>query len=157
MMFDRRGSGGFRSYGRRPSFGGRDYDMPKPIKVGEEYDVEIAEVGSKGDGIARVKNFVVFVTGSKKGEKVKIKITDVRDRFATAEKVGAASEAAPQAEAATETAGTEASKTSESSEASETSEASEEKTEEEVEEAAEEELGEAAEEEASEGETEGEE
>lgn len=97
MMFDRRGGGGFRSYGR-PRFGERDYDLPKPVKVGEEYDVEIAEVGSKGDGIARVKNFVVFVTGSKKGEKVKIKITDVRGRFATAEKVGAASEAAPKAE-----------------------------------------------------------
>lgn len=146
MMFDRRGSGGFRSYGRRPSFGGRDYDMPKPIKVGEEYDVEIAEVGSKGDGIARVKNFVVFVTGSKKGEKTKIKITDVRDRFATAEKVGAASEAvpgveAPEAEAASETEASEATEAEAATEEVATKEAeviAEEEAEEEVEEAAEE-------------------
>jgi predicted RNA-binding protein with TRAM domain len=75
--------GGFRRFG--PSM-----DIPKPVKTGEEYDVEISEVGSRGDGIARVKNFVVFVAGAKQGEKVKIKITDVRDRFATGEKVGAA-------------------------------------------------------------------
>jgi len=74
---------GFRRYG--PSM-----DIPKPVKTGEEYDVEISEVGSRGDGIARVKNFVVFVAGAKQGEKVRIKITDVRDRFATGEKVGTA-------------------------------------------------------------------
>ncbi|MBI2545350.1 MAG: TRAM domain-containing protein [Candidatus Aenigmarchaeota archaeon] len=60
--------------------------MPKPIKAGEEYDVEIKEVGSKGDGIARVSNFVVFVNGAKMGEKLHIKITDVKDRFAIGEK-----------------------------------------------------------------------
>lgn len=76
--FERRG---FRRFG--PSA-----DIPKPVKVGEEYDVEISEVGSKGDGIARVKNFVVFVANGKKGEKAHIKITDVRDRFATGEKTG---------------------------------------------------------------------
>ena len=67
----------------RRRFGG---GIPKPIKVGEEYDVEIQEVGSKGDGIARIKNFVVFVNGAKKGEKMHIKITDVRNRFAIGEK-----------------------------------------------------------------------
>jgi len=64
-------------------------DEPKPVKVGEEYDVEISETGSRGDGIARVKNFVVFVNGAKQGEKTKIKITDVRERFAIGEKAGA--------------------------------------------------------------------
>ena len=84
MRFERR------SFGRR--FGDRRFEresnLPKPINVGEEYDVEITEVGSKGDGIARIKNFVVFVANGKKGEKAKIKITDVRDRFAIGEKVG---------------------------------------------------------------------
>jgi len=79
MVFRR----GFRRFGPRE-------DIPKPVKAGEEYDVEITEVGSKGDGIARVKNFVVFVNGAKQGEKTRIKITDVRERFAIAEKVGAA-------------------------------------------------------------------
>jgi predicted RNA-binding protein with TRAM domain len=72
-------------------------DIPKPVKVGEEYDVEISEVGSKGDGIARVKNFVVFVAGTKQGEKTKIKITDVRNRFAIGEKVGATEEETEEA------------------------------------------------------------
>jgi predicted RNA-binding protein with TRAM domain len=71
---------GFRKFGPR-------VEIPKPVKVGEEYDVEINEVGSKGDGIARIKNFVVFISGAKQGEKTRIKITDVRNRFAVGEKV----------------------------------------------------------------------
>lgn len=58
-----------------------------PVKVGEEYDVEIMEIGSKGDGIARVKNFVIFVPDTKKGDKIKIKITEIRGRFGIGEKV----------------------------------------------------------------------
>ena len=90
MRFDRSrgGRGGGRFGDRRPR-----YDLPKPVKVGEEYDVEILETGSKGDGVARIKNFVVFVAGAKKGEKIKIKIKEVSGRFATAEKVGAVSKA----------------------------------------------------------------
>ncbi len=63
------------------------FQSNQPVKKGEEYDVEITEVGSKGDGIARVKNFVVFVKDTKKGEKAHIKITDVKRRFAIGEKV----------------------------------------------------------------------
>jgi len=96
MRFGGRRSFGDRDSSRGGSFGGgrrfqeNDYDTPKPVKVGEEYDVEINEVGSKGDGIARVKNFVVFINGVKQGEKVHIKITDVRNRFAVGEKTGPA-------------------------------------------------------------------
>jgi predicted RNA-binding protein with TRAM domain len=78
--------GGFRRFGPR-------VDIPKPVKVGEEYDVEINEVGSRGDGIARIKNFVVFIAGAKQGEKTKIKITEVRNRFAIGEKVSGKAEA----------------------------------------------------------------
>ncbi len=76
-----------KGFGRR-----RFVDLPKPVKAGEEYDVEINEVGSKGDGIARVKNFVVFVSGTKKGDRVRIKIKDVKNRFAIGEKVEASEE-----------------------------------------------------------------
>ena len=68
-------------------FGFKGMNIPKPVKVGEEYDVEINEVGSRGDGIARIKNFVVFVSNAKKGEKLRIKITDVRNRFALGERI----------------------------------------------------------------------
>jgi len=78
--------GGFRKFGPR-------VDIPKPVKVGEEYDVDINEVGSRGDGIARIKNFVVFIAGAKQGEKTRIKIKEVRNRFAIGEKVSGKAEA----------------------------------------------------------------
>jgi len=76
----------------RPRFGNREFrgGFEKPVKIGEEYDVEIKEVGSKGDGIARVKNFVIFVPNTKKGEKCKIRISQVSRRFAVGEKVSEA-------------------------------------------------------------------
>jgi len=136
--FERSGFGGRRGGGfGRSRFGDRfddRSDVPKPVKVGEEYDVEISEVGSRGDGIARVKNFVVFVNGAKQGEKVKIKIKEVRMRFAIGEKVGAegAVEAAPVAE------GTAEAQTEEVAEAETKDEPEEAAVEEEVEETEEE-------------------
>ena len=97
-------SGGFG--GRRESFDREDDNTPKPVKVGEEYDVEISEVGSKGDGIARVKNFVVFVNGATQGEKTRIKITDVRGRFAIGEKVSGSGSSEGAAEGTGETEAT---------------------------------------------------
>ncbi|MEO9363845.1 MAG: TRAM domain-containing protein [Nitrososphaera sp.] len=35
--------------------------------------------------MARVQGFVIFVTGGQVGQKVKVKITNVGNRFATAE------------------------------------------------------------------------
>jgi len=66
----------------------RNYDSPvteKPVKVGEEHEVMIDAVGSRGDGIAKISNFVVFVPGGQANTKVKVRITSVRERFATAE------------------------------------------------------------------------
>ncbi len=85
--------------GDRPRF---ERTEPAPVAVGEEYDVEITEVGSRGDGIARVKNFVVFVPNVNKGDKVRIKIKELRGRSAVGEVVGsgaAATEAAEEAPA----------------------------------------------------------
>ncbi len=84
---NRGGSGGRSSYGRGSSGGYGRSSMgqgPKPVEVGKEYDVEITELSRRGDGLAKVQGFVVFVKGSKVGEKVKIKIETVGPRFATA-------------------------------------------------------------------------
>ena len=62
-------------------------DKPKPVNVGEEYEVDIESVGAKGDGIARIKNFVTFVPNVNKGDHVKIRITSVARKFAFAEKI----------------------------------------------------------------------
>ena len=43
-------------------FGGRQSFAP--VREGEELDVKIEAVGEKGDGIAKVKGFVLFVPNS---------------------------------------------------------------------------------------------
>lgn len=60
---------------------------PKPVEIGKEYDVEITELSRRGDGIARVQGFVIFVEGAKAGQKAKIQITSIGERFAKAELV----------------------------------------------------------------------
>jgi predicted RNA-binding protein with TRAM domain len=79
------------SYGRGRSYGGgrsRDYNRgslkPKPVEAGKEYEVDITEISRQGDGIARVQGFVVFVKNGKVGNKVKVKVTEVADRFSKA-------------------------------------------------------------------------
>jgi len=60
--------------------------------VGKEYDVEIEEVGRRGDGIARVEGFVIFVPSAKSGQHIRVKILQVSERFAIGEIVEAAAE-----------------------------------------------------------------
>jgi predicted RNA-binding protein with TRAM domain len=50
--------------------------------------LKIESVGRRGDGIARINNFVIFVPNTTEGEQVKIRITGVRNSFATGEVVG---------------------------------------------------------------------
>ena len=58
------------------------------IRRCKEYDVKITETGSRGDGIARIQGFVIFVKNGKIGQDtVKVKVNSVGDRFATAETV----------------------------------------------------------------------
>ncbi len=55
------------------------------MKVGDEIDVTIEAVAAKGDGIAKIDGFVIFVKGAQQGATVKVRITDVRNRFAIGE------------------------------------------------------------------------
>ncbi len=63
----------------------------KPVEVGDELDLTIESTGAKGDGIAKVNNFVVIVPGAKQGEIVKVKISRVLKKMAFGEIVGAGS------------------------------------------------------------------
>ena len=56
-----------------------------PIQEGGEYDVKIDDTGRDGDGIARVDGFVVFVSGAKLGDEVKIRVNSVRRNFGFAD------------------------------------------------------------------------
>lgn len=58
-----------------------------PVTPGETYDVSIEDVAKKGDGIARIEGFVIFVPQTKVGDKIKIKVNKVMRKFAIAEKV----------------------------------------------------------------------
>lgn len=58
-----------------------------PVSVGETYEVHINAVGGKGDGIAKVKGFVLFVPGVRKGDFVKVRVTKVLQNVGFAEVV----------------------------------------------------------------------
>jgi predicted RNA-binding protein with TRAM domain len=74
------GSGGRRGMNMNPN-----YFLPKPVKVGDEVEVKVEAVASKGDGIAKKDGFVIFVKVAKEGDTIKVKITDVKARFAIGE------------------------------------------------------------------------
>ena len=79
---------GYEGRGRFGGRGGSRYggpSTPKPVKTGDELEVKVEEVASKGDGIAKKDGYVVFVKDAKQGEAVKVKITEVRARFAIGE------------------------------------------------------------------------
>ncbi|GAB6946659.1 hypothetical protein JCM16161A_07890 [Vulcanisaeta sp. JCM 16161] len=55
------------------------------MNVGDVIEVNIVETSKRGDGIARVKGFVIFVPNTKPGDKVKVKITKIGRTYAVAE------------------------------------------------------------------------
>jgi predicted RNA-binding protein with TRAM domain len=65
------------------------YDVKKPVELDEEYEAKIEDISRRGDGIARIEGFVIFVPNTKQGDNVKFKITRVGNRFATGELVQA--------------------------------------------------------------------
>jgi predicted RNA-binding protein with TRAM domain len=75
------------SYRRGGRFGGNRFGGPKPVESGKEYDVQVTEISRKGDGVARIQGFIVFVKGGRVGQKTKVRVTHVGDRFATAETI----------------------------------------------------------------------
>jgi predicted RNA-binding protein with TRAM domain len=70
------------SYGTG-SYGNTD-SAPKPVEIDKEYEVDVTEVSRRGDGVARIQGFVLFVENGKIGDKVKVKINHIGDRFAKA-------------------------------------------------------------------------
>lgn len=55
------------------------------LTEGETYEVRIDAVGSKGDGIAKKDKYTIYVPGTVKGDKVKIKIKKITGNLAFAE------------------------------------------------------------------------
>lgn len=60
-------------------------EFDKPVSEGDVVDVDVEDLGSKGDGIARVEGFVVFVPGAEVDTTYEVEITSVGNKFAFAE------------------------------------------------------------------------
>ena len=86
----------------RREFGPRGFP-PKPVEIGKEYDVEVKETSSRGEGITRIQGLVTFIRDAKPGDNVRIRITRISRRFAEAEVVGRAEGGASEATESEET------------------------------------------------------
>lgn len=56
-----------------------------PVKEGEEYNVTVESLGTKGDGIAKIERYTIFVPGTRIGDSVRVRITKVMPQFAFSE------------------------------------------------------------------------
>jgi len=60
----------------------------QPVDVGQEHEVTVTEADRRNpdvNGVARIDNFVIFVPGAKIGDRVRIRITELRARSAMSE------------------------------------------------------------------------
>ena len=70
------GSSNNRSSGGHSSF-------QYPVKMGDEYDVNIEDMSRNGDaGVTRIRGLITFVRGTKPDDRVRIKITKVGKGYA---------------------------------------------------------------------------
>jgi predicted RNA-binding protein with TRAM domain len=77
-----------RRYGSQSRFRpGRPFLQTRPVKENQEIEVIIDDIGSRGDGIAKIQGYLIFVPRSKIGERVKVRIRSVGEKFAVAERI----------------------------------------------------------------------
>lgn len=77
-----------RRFGSRSRFRpSRPFIQSSLVKENQELEVAIDDIGSQGDGIAKLQGFLVFVPRSKIGERVSVRIVSVGGKFAVSERV----------------------------------------------------------------------
>ncbi len=54
----------------------------KPVQLEESYELIINSYSHQGEGIGRINNFTIFVPGAILGERVRVKISEVKKNFA---------------------------------------------------------------------------
>ncbi|HJR83813.1 MAG TPA: TRAM domain-containing protein [Nitrososphaeraceae archaeon] len=60
-----------------------DSSFQYPVKVGEEYDVNILDMSGNGDsGVTRIRGLITFVRGTKPDDRVRIKIIKIGKAYA---------------------------------------------------------------------------
>ncbi len=55
------------------------------MNVGDEFEVSIFDVAPNGEGVAKIKNYPVFIKNAKLNERVKIRIISLNAGAADAE------------------------------------------------------------------------
>jgi predicted RNA-binding protein with TRAM domain len=55
------------------------------MNVGDEFEVSIFDVAPNGEGVAKIKNYPVFIKNAKLNERVKVRITSLTAGTADAE------------------------------------------------------------------------
>lgn len=65
------------------------FNQNQPVELDKEYEARIEDMSRRGDGIAKIEGFVIFVPNTKQGDQIKFKITRVGNRFAIGELVQA--------------------------------------------------------------------
>jgi predicted RNA-binding protein with TRAM domain len=57
------------------------------MEIGKEYEVDIVDATPRGDGVAKIRGFPVFIKNAKLNQHVKVKITALDSGAADAELV----------------------------------------------------------------------
>ena len=77
-----------RRFGSQSRFrSSRPFIQSFPVKENQELEVVIDDIGSRGDGIAKIQGYLIFVPRSKIGERVKVRVQSVGEKFAVAERL----------------------------------------------------------------------
>ena len=59
----------------------------KPVRFGEQIEIEIDSMAFGGDAVGRYKDFAIFVKGALPGERIQARVTLVKDHYAVAETI----------------------------------------------------------------------
>ena len=57
------------------------------VEEGKEMEVVIESISKKGDGVVRIGKYILYVAGTKTGQKVKVRITKVSGQVAFTQKI----------------------------------------------------------------------
>jgi 23S rRNA (uridine2552-2'-O)-methyltransferase len=59
--------------------------LTAPVREGDTVEVEIVDIGSDGDGVAKVDGYTLFVSGVDEGETLAVRVDDVKPNFGFAQ------------------------------------------------------------------------
>jgi len=57
-------------------------NLVPPVKVGDELKIKVEAIGSKGDGIAKIDKFILFVKKAELGKEYDVKVEKVFNNYA---------------------------------------------------------------------------